>query len=310
MANKLPGLTIGIAADVAQLRNDMNKAQREVKRGVGGMVKQANAAKRAFAGIATALIGGFSVNAFRQMLAETSKAIDANAKFADVVGLSTEAFAGYQLAAKITGVELSQLNTGFQRFLKNIGDAGDGLAAPTRALEKIGLTFEDLKDLDTDEQLKLVADRYKSLESSVDRANVALTLFGRSGIAISKLLDTGSDGIGRFRDEAEKLGLAINRVDAAQVEAANDALTRAGGVAEGFKNRLTVQLAPAIEAVANLYTDAAVEADGFSAAAARTGDIPVQALGAVGDAVEEIKIGLIKSKEQFAEFSAFVLTVG
>ena len=57
--------------------------------------------------------------------------------------------------------------------------------------------------------------------------------------------------------ESELLGLSMSRVDAAQIEAANDSITRAQGVFEGIGNQIAVSLSPLVsELAANFYQSA------------------------------------------------------
>ena len=188
--------------------------------------------------------------------------IDQTAKFADVVGLSTEALTGYQLAAKITGVEQSQLNTGLQRFQKSIADAQSGLSTAKRVFQNLGLDPARLSLLSMDEAFKTVADRLPTIQNQFQRTQTVLDLFGRSGLALTKLLETGRDGINRFQAEADKLGLAFSRVDAAKVEAANDAVARLQGLFTGISRTLIIEVSPFIEAFAQRLVDAGITGEG------------------------------------------------
>ena len=246
-------------------------------------------------GLSTGIVvgAGAALVGLTALVKKTSETIDQQAKFADVVGLTTEEFAGYQVAAKITGVEMGQLNTGFTRMLKNVGDAEDGLSTATRALDKLGLSAEDLKQLATDEQIKLIADRFQQLENPVDKASVALNLFGRSGLALGKLLDQGSEGIERFQAEADALGLSVSRVDAAKVELANDALARVNFIAEAAGRSLTIELAPIIEKIADDFVKAGKEAGGMGYAIADAVDAALTPVDWLVDGVHAIKLGFM-----------------
>ena len=239
-------LSVSILARTKKFRSSMKRIRKDLSR-FKSRVFSLNSAL-----LATATGGGLGFFIKKQF-----EAIDQSAKFADVIGLTTKQLAGYQQAAKITGVEQSQLNTGLARFQKNIGDAEDGLSTSVRTLAKLNLKFSDLKNLSTDEQMKLVADRFNGLNNQVDKSNVLLNLFGRSGLALGKLLQEGSGGLNRFQKEAEKLGVAFDRVDAAKVELANDAMTRAREVVTGIGQSIAIELAPKIAAISELFIESA-----------------------------------------------------
>lgn len=61
------------------------------------------------------------------------------------------------------------------------------------------------------------------------------------------VLSQGSEAIEEQIKEAEKLGLAYSRVDAARVEEANDAWTRMASAIGGVVDRIVIDLAPLIE---------------------------------------------------------------
>jgi hypothetical protein len=74
----------------------------------------------------------------------------------------------------------------------------------------------------------------------------------------------GSEGLAANAEEATKLGLALDRVDAAKVEAANDAMARASAAATGIGQTFTVAIAPYIEAGAERLVEWATAGEGAS----------------------------------------------
>ena len=88
----------------------------------------------------------------------------------------------------------------------------------------------------------------------------------------------GEEALNKTAKEAEILGLALNRVDAAKVEAANDAMTRSAGVVTGLGNTITVSLAPYVKGISDEFYNAALEAGGF-------GEFTTNALNSVVQAV-------------------------
>ena len=206
---------------------------------------------------AAALIGiGFFVK-------KAFTAIDATAKLADTLALTTEELVGYQHAAAIAGATTQDVTTAFRRMLKNVSDAGLGLTTAQRAFEAMGLDADKLKGLKTDEIFKKIADQINKIPTAADRARVAQDLFGRSGLKILKITEGGAEGIRKLQAEALKLGIAYSRIDAAKIEAANDAIQRAKSVLQGVINTLAIKLAPLLEATANKFRDLSAETNAF-----------------------------------------------
>ena len=63
--------------------------------------------------------------------------------------------------------------------------------------------------------------------------------------------------------EAEHLGISITRVDAAKIELANDAVTRAKSVFTGLGNQLATSFSPLIMTVADNFRQAALDNEDF-----------------------------------------------
>ena len=69
-----------------------------------------------------------------------------------------------------------------------------------------------------------------------------------------KVLNQISDeGLQPTIDNLEKYGIAINRIDAAKVEAANDAWLKSEEILGGVANKLTIELAPYVQEVAEQF---------------------------------------------------------
>lgn len=290
MAVDLERLIVTLEAQNAKYIQKLDQADKKLTRFRAQTKKNLQGISLDFKTILGGVAVGLLVRKLVTLGKESAKAADANAKFADTIGLTTEQLAGYQLAAEISGVQTEQFNKGITRLQKNIGDAEAGLATAVREFDKLGVSAEQLKNLSTDEQIKLIAERFRQLPSTVDRASVSLNLFGRSGLALGVLFDEGAEGIERFQQEAIDLGIALSRVDAARIEAANDAMTRAGKVQEALGNALAVELAPIIAAVANEFVEAAKEAGGFGKMVLNVVDNAATAVGLLANVVYALRL--------------------
>ncbi len=292
-------LIVTLAADNAAFKRELDKSARDAQSWGDKVNATLRKSAKIGAGIATAAVAAAVVT-----VSETRKSIDAQAKFADSIGLSTEALAAHEHAAEINGASIEGLRKGYERLVVNVGDFKKGIGESKEAFERLNISVDDLQGKSPDKRFELVGDRLKTIPDQAERAALAYEIFGRQGIKLVKTLELGSGGMAELREESDRLGLSLSRVDAAQVEAANDAITRAQAVNKGFANRLTVELAPAIEAVADMYRQAALESAGFGDTAALTGDVATAAIGAIGDTWQEVSLGIVKSREQLANFLA------
>lgn len=69
------------------------------------------------------------------------------------------------------------------------------------------------------------------------------------------LVARGGEEIAAMRAEASRLGIALNDIDAAKVEEADQAFTRLKEAGQGFANLLVTQLSPYIVKVIDLYME-------------------------------------------------------
>lgn len=77
-----------------------------------------------------------------------------------------------------------------------------------------------------------------------DRVSLAFKLFDSEGVAVVNTLNLGSKGLRETAQEAQRLGIAISRVDAAKIEAANDASLRLNQALTGLGTTPTRAIAP------------------------------------------------------------------
>lgn len=208
-------------------------------------------------------LGVVAVGALVLYTLRAFKAIDATAKLASELDITTEALTGYQLAAGLSGVSTETLNKAIQRMVRTVGEARIGVTTGTKALEDFGLKLEDIEGLNTQETFELIADRIAAIEDPMIRSAKAALIFGKSGQKLINFFKTGSEGMARLRDELDELGISFSAVDAAKVEAANDAILRMQTVATGLGNTLAIAVSPFVEDLTTKFTDWIKESGGI-----------------------------------------------
>lgn len=209
------------------------------------------------------VLGGIATGALVLWIRNSAKALDRVAKLSDQLGAATEDLLALEYAASISGVQVESLHRSLQFLNKSLGEATTGIGEAVYGLEELGLTAEDLVGKPTWDQVRIIAERFKSLESQQKKAFVATKLFGRAGADLTNLLQLGGDELERFREEAERMGILFSREELAKVEAANDAMERMGRILNSVGQTITVELSPYIESIANAFTDWAGSAGGL-----------------------------------------------
>lgn len=191
-------------------------------------------------------------------------AIDSTTKHADSLGVTTEALTQFRHAAELTGLGADGLDVSIQRLTRRTNDAAKGNQGLQKAYKDLNLNVHELSKLKPEEQMYEMADAFAAVEDRGERVRLAFQLFGREGIRIINMFEDGSDGLRAMAQDADDLGITLTRIDAAKVEAANDAMYRAKSVGSAFSKELAVQLAPIIGEIADLFTESSVAAGGMN----------------------------------------------
>lgn len=267
--NVLDELLVELKGDVSGLTSSLRVAEKEVERSTKSINVTLSGMGSAFVSLAKwaaaagAAVAATGVAIGTVLTKRSLDAIDATAKLSDQLGIQTEKLIGLQHAADLAGIEAEGLGTALRFMLRGLEEAQGGTGAQADALKALGLNAAELRAMRPEEALGAIADRMNGLATASERNAAAMALFGRGGGPMLSLLREGSAGLRAAQEEAERLGLTISRLDAAQVEAANDAMTKMGAAATGLGNQLAVALAPAIGGVADALTNSTTNAAAF-----------------------------------------------
>ena len=283
-------------------RDKTKRAFDSVTGGLGKVSKASIAvtAKIAKIGGAFALAAGGATAALTRA---SMKNIDALAKTADKIGINTEALAGLQHAAELTGVSTETMNMALQRMTRRVAEAAMGSGEAVKALDELGINAAELQKLPLDVQMGIIADSMGKVTNQSDRVRLAMKLFDSEGVALVNTLGQGSQGLQDMAREAQLLGLAINRIDAAQVEAANDAVTRAQGVFTGVANQIAVNLSPVVAELATNFYQTALDMNEAGNVGAKIAQTLVKAFGHVANAVQGLRIAVKGIQFVFAKMA-------
>lgn len=291
-------LSIDFAASVARLETDVRKAGKSVEQVSKQIDGAATFAKSALTAMAGAL-GAYSLGA---AIREASAAADAAAKMGDRFGLATEKMVGLQHAASLAGVSNESLGNALKSMTNNVAEAALKSGAARDALASLNLSARELSALPVDQQLARMVDRLGEVENVTLRNKLAQDVFGRAAGEVMGLVADGSAGLEKATRDAEAWGTALNRIDAAKIEMANDATTRAREAMRGIFTTISVQVAPIIKTLADAFADNAAEAKGFKTEAVTGAGFIAQALGYAGNAVHALRLVWASAKHAAAAF--------
>ncbi|MCK4248670.1 MAG: hypothetical protein KAX15_02715 [Candidatus Omnitrophica bacterium] len=151
--------------------------------------------------------------------------LDKMAKQADI---TTEQFARLAYAAEQEHASLESLTKIFPILTKYMEYSRQGQEMYAREFRKMGIDVADASGkLKTTHQVFMeMADYYSTAEDKTKALAIATTLLGRRGAEIVPLLKLGRAGLEKLGDEAERLGLVVDKETAAAFKKFDDQLTK------------------------------------------------------------------------------------
>jgi hypothetical protein len=241
----LPKLTVKIGADTGELNRGLTSAQD----------RMAQFARRA--AVAGAAFAAATATALLVVTRGAMQTIDSQAKLAQSLGTTVESLQVLARAGELAGVSMSGIEQATKDLTRRLSQAAGGTGPAADALERLGLTADDLAVLPLDERIRAINDAIDAFIPVTERAAVAGQLFGEEGsIAMARLNSaTLNDAI----QDIDDFGVAVSEIDADKIEAANDAMSRLGLITQGIGNALAVASAGGITTFANamaaIWTD-------------------------------------------------------
>lgn len=289
-------LTVDLVAQTSKFNSNLAKSSKRTRNWGKETRAAVNVAGKAFAGMAATVavaLGG--------IYAHTAKAGDEVAKFSDKVGEAPERVMALHHAAELTGVSVETTNMALQRMVRRTSEAANGTGEAVGAIKELGLDAKRLAQLSPADQFHEIAGAMEGVTNQGDRVRLAMKLFDSEGVALVNTLGMGKAGLQGMEAEAEQLGLTMNRLELAKLEAANDAMTRARATTKGFTNALAVQMAPVVGGIANALADAAKEAGGFGNLAQRVVESGLRGFGKLADVGRGVKVVFLGIRQVVAE---------
>lgn len=183
-----------------------------------------------------------------------TKAAEAGAAIDDVskqTGVSAKEFQRLSFAVQMGGGTVEDTKNSFKFLAKALVDARDSASPAAEAFRKLGLNAGRLNDksLSTEERFAMLADAFSKVEDSSLRTDLALTIFGRGGLALVPALSEGAGAIKKLGDEAESLGLVKGQAAIDKMAELDDKILKIKLQFAAAAESLAHQLVPVLESV-------------------------------------------------------------
>lgn len=225
----------GVRDVVESLKQVERQASATGTRGVSGL----NAAFRELKGLLPALGLGTVILTLTSLSRRAFEAADAMGDAAERAGVTVETMSRLAFAAQQSDVEFSTLTTAIRNWQKTLSEAGQGTKTATDALAALGLKASDLKNLGLEDQLALIADRFKTIKNPADRTRIAIELFKNGGEQMIPLLLKGAEGVRQLTEEFDRLGGTLSTSAVQGIDRMDKAVKRLKATLSGkFQNFL------------------------------------------------------------------------
>jgi phage-related protein len=214
-------LKIIISAETQDLKKNIDGAKKEVKsfkdqvaeakKSVDGDI--ANMGKNIAAGFAGVVAGATAAVAgvykFATSTAETADNID---KMSQKIGISRQAYQEWDYICSQCGVDVDVFKNGVKTLTTQMDAAAGGSEAAQETFKALGLTWEDGNGkLKSQEQMMEEAiTALAGMEDGTERARLAQELFGKAGLELAPVLNSGVDGVEELRARCHELGLVMS----------------------------------------------------------------------------------------------------
>jgi len=234
-----------------------------------GAFQSVTAPAKMMIGAATALAAAYTATVGAAVLLTKSHAEQAKElkSLAQAAGITAEEMQRLQFATAGLGFDAKGLSDVYKDMNDRIGDAGIGSGALMDFFEKIapkvGVTYEQFKKLNSADALQLyVSSLEKAGASQADMTFYMEALSSESTKLLPLLQNNGAE-MNRMKERAQSLGIVLSEVEISKLAAGTKAFTETGKIFGSVLDRISMNLAPIINAIAEKFSNAAIEAGGW-----------------------------------------------
>lgn len=161
---------------------------------------------------------------------------------AQTLGISAKAYQEWAYVFGQSGLEIDRFSGAFTNLKKVMG--GFGTKNQVEALNAIGLSVEDLAQLNVEDAFQMVITQLQGMTNETEKSAAAVALFGGSASSLPLLLNQGQEKIKELKEEANALGLVISDTDISFGADMGDEIDKYTKSIEGMKTQLGVQFLP------------------------------------------------------------------
>ncbi len=232
-------ITAGVVGQAAV--DKLNAGVSALDKQVGALPGVAKAAGMALAGLGAGVGVAVLKEKFDGVVESILKVKDAS----ETTGSSIEKIGALAQAAKITGDEFEPITQGIIKMNKALAGADEASKGASHALNTIGLSIRELRQMDPADAFDTIAKSLENFEDGGGKVALAMDIFGKSGAQLLPFMkdyvELGpqvSEVTAEQAEQAESYERNVRRLQAAKQELYKVIATEAMPVADAFVKML------------------------------------------------------------------------
>jgi len=187
------------------------------------------------------LAGAFTVGA---VVSLTKDSIELGSAFSDLskrTGVSAEELQKLDFAAKQSGTDIQAVAEGLKKLALSMNEALSPNGEKMRkTFEDLGVSVHDLQTQSPDQIFKKIATAVKNSSDITKTKGDLVGVLGKNFDSLIPLLVEGADGLQKFGEQAEKLGLILSNLEVDRLEKLGDRMSEFKKRAEVAKARFLI----------------------------------------------------------------------
>ena len=265
MTQRIGALSVELSAESAAFKADLQRARqavtqatsrmerdlKDVSRGLGGL-DGAFGAVASGAGRLSGALGtlgvGLSAVGFVQMVRGALDAAGGLGELAEQAGVSTDALQILTFAGAQAGVSAEQIQGGFEKLTRRIGEAAAGNEEAAIGFANLGVSIRNTDGTlrPTERVFADIAEAISKISDPAERARVAVDVFGRAGQKLLPILSQGRAGLIGVEEAARRAGAVLSGETIAAADSAGDKIAELTLRAERMQQTFVAGLSPRI----------------------------------------------------------------
>ena len=211
-----------------------------------GILKTIEIGKIGFAGISAGadIITGLGTSAL-QMASRVATSVDSLNDLSIRTGIALKPLQGFQLAAKLAGVDAEGFAIAVTRMAVNIGKTEPGDAF-SKSLAAIGVSVTDLQGMNPEAQFSAISKAIQNIPTAAGQAAASVEVFGRAGATLAPLFQKGAASLEDLTARAERLGIILDNDQVANIAAMNDGFDLVSATVDGIIGQILGDLSPVV----------------------------------------------------------------